>query len=62
MMIRTPHIPGSDATSLAFLTPSGNNPRDCAFPTDGDGLPQGRGTFCCTVGRCVQDGLSAFCD
>ncbi|KAK4126464.1 hypothetical protein N657DRAFT_556948, partial [Parathielavia appendiculata] len=48
--------------SMTFITPRGNEIRDCAFPTDGMGLPQPRGAFCCAEGRCFQEGLGARCD
>ncbi|KAG7287350.1 hypothetical protein NEMBOFW57_006860 [Staphylotrichum longicolle] len=48
--------------SLVFITPAGNDPRNCAFHTNEDGLPQGRGAFCCAEGRCFQNGLQASCD
>ncbi|CAI4215853.1 unnamed protein product [Parascedosporium putredinis] len=51
-----------ERASLIFLTPVGNEPEDCIFPTNEFGEPQARGTACCAIGRCTPSGNSAICD
>ncbi|KAK4150511.1 hypothetical protein C8A00DRAFT_17978 [Chaetomidium leptoderma] len=52
----------ADEAALTFITPKGNPPQNCGYQTNGEGLPQGRGAFCCADGRCLQNGLDAFCN
>ncbi|KAK3312533.1 hypothetical protein B0H66DRAFT_570828 [Apodospora peruviana] len=47
----------STELSLTFITPAGNNPRDCVFPVSSGGDPQGAGVFCCAQGQCKPNGL-----
>lgn len=49
-------------TELAVITPAGNSPANCIFPTNEDGVPQARGACCCADERCFANGLAAICD
>ncbi|GAB1319570.1 hypothetical protein MFIFM68171_09780 [Madurella fahalii] len=52
-----------DDGTLVLITPAGNDPRDCHFFTNAEGIPQGGGVACCSVGRCRTDSnLNSFCD
>ncbi|KAK4642202.1 hypothetical protein QC761_507170 [Podospora bellae-mahoneyi] len=49
-------------TELAVITPAGNSPANCIFPTNEDDVPQARGACCCADERCFANGLAAICD
>ncbi|KAK4182584.1 hypothetical protein QBC35DRAFT_467984 [Podospora australis] len=46
---------------LIFITPAGNEPKNCHYRTDASGTPQGAGASCCADGQCMANGGSAFC-
>jgi hypothetical protein len=55
---------GTESGLLVFITPTGNDPRDCIYPISGAGEPIADGpggVSCCAVGRCFTTGETSSC-